>query len=89
MCQIADLINALIIWSINRHASLCFVFYVSAFTAAVTVAGLYFMAIHPPKFFHLHPVSLSHSLTLSLLLWHNSILMKSERPCCLKLSGKW
>lgn len=62
VCQIASLINAPIIWSINRHASLCFVFYVSAFTAAITVGGLYFMAVQPPNF------SFPHSLSLSLFL---------------------
>lgn len=66
LCQIAGLINAPIIWSINRHASLCFVFYVSAFTAAITVGGLYFMAVQPPNFSHLHSVSLSRPVTLSL-----------------------
>lgn len=100
-CQIAGLINAPIIWSINRHASLCFVFYVSAFTAAITVGGLYFMAVQPPNFSHLHSVSLSRpvahslppslplSIPLSLPLLPSSVLMKSERACCLKLFGKW
>lgn len=105
LCQIAGLINAPIIWSINRHASLCFVFYVSAFTAAITVGGLYFMAAQPPNFSHLHSVSLSRpvahslppslplsiplSIPLSLPLLPSSALMKSERACCLKLFGKW
>lgn len=89
VCQIAGLINAPIIWSINRHASLSFVFYVSAFTAAITVGGLYFMAVQPPNFSHLHSVSLSRSLTLSPPRWPNSTLTESERACCLKLFGKW
>lgn len=80
-CQIAGLINAPIIWSINRHASLCFVFYVSAFTAAITVGGLYFMAVQPPNFSHLHSVSLSrpvaHSLPPSLPL----SISPSISPC--------
>lgn len=70
LCQIAGLINAPIICSINRRASLCFVFYVSAFTAAITIGGLYFMAVWPPNFPHLYCVALSPSLTFSLAQLH-------------------
>lgn len=88
-CQIVGLINAPIIWSINRRSSLCFVFYVSAFTAAITIGGLYFMAVWPPNFSHLYSVSLSRSLTFSLPPWPNFTLIKSERACYLKLFGTW
>lgn len=64
VCQIGVPSSALIILSINRHASLCFVFYVSAFTAAITIGGLYFMTIHPPNFSHSHPLFLVHVLSL-------------------------
>lgn len=64
--QITALINAPIICPINRRRGLCFVFYVSAFTAAITVGGLFFMAVWPPKLLSLTLSSLHPSLPFIL-----------------------
>lgn len=86
VCQTAGLINAPIICSINRYAGLCFVFYVSAFTAAITAAGLYFTAAQPPNFSH--PCCLSPPLSLSpFLSGLTSLWWRVKRACCLKLFG--